>query len=81
MNQAEYNKIKKMDYNNYCEYLQQKYGIANGNYMSASWNRNQKISRTNEGLVIHHKFEDHAILLSHKKQAMLNPYEWQTAKI
>ena len=76
----EYEKIKDFTYLEYCDYLQSKYGIGLANYMTKSWNKNKKVTRTNEGLIAHHKFEDHAIMLSTKEHAMKNPYEWQLAE-
>ena len=80
MNIAEYNKVKDFTYLEYCDYLQQKYGIGRSDYMTLSWNKNAKCTRTKDGLMAHHKFEDHAILLSTKEYAMKNPFEWQLAK-
>lgn len=48
--------------------------------MTKSWNKNKKVTRTKEGLLAHHKFEDHAIMLSTREYAMNNPYEWQLAQ-
>ena len=80
MNLAEYEKVKNLTYLEYCDYLQEKYGIGLSDYMTKSYNRNNKVSRTKEGLVAHHKFEDHAIMLSTKEYAQNNPFEWQLAK-
>ncbi|MDE5563139.1 MAG: hypothetical protein K2J01_06315 [Clostridiales bacterium] len=80
MNIQEYNKIKDFTYLEYCDYLHQKYGIGLSDYMTKSWNKNSKCSRTKDGLMAHHKYEDHAILLSTKEFAMKNPFEWQLAK-
>ena len=80
MNLAEYNLVKDLDYLQYCDYLQNKYGVSKYDYMTKSWNKNPRCSRTKEGLVAHHKFEDHAILLANKNFAMKNPFEWQLAK-
>lgn len=80
MKLAEYEKIKNLSYIEYCDYLQQKYGIGRSDYMTKSWNKNQKVARTKEGLLAHHKYEDHAIMLSTKEYAMNNPFEWQLAK-
>ena len=80
MNLVEYEKVKNLTYLEYCDYLQQKYGIGLSDYMTKSWNRNPKASRAKEGLFAHHKYEDHAILLSTKEFAMRNPFEWQKAK-
>lgn len=80
MNLVEYAKIKDLTYLQYCDYLQCKYGIGLSDYMTKSWNKNQKCTRTKEGLITHHKFEDRAIMLSTKEFAMNNPFEWQLAE-
>lgn len=80
MNLAEYERVKNQNYLEYCDYLQKKYGIGLHDYMTKSWNKNPRCSRTKEGLVLHHKYEDHAIMLSTKEFAMKNPFEWQQAK-
>ena len=77
MDLLEYENVKKLSYFQYCDYLQNKYGIGWYPYMTVSWNKNNRASRTTEGLVAHHKFEDRAIMLSHKEWAMKHPYEWQ----
>ena len=77
MNLEEYKKIENCSYVEYCDYLQSKYGIGLCDYMTKNWNKNQKISRTKDGLYVHHKYEDHAILLSNPEYAKKNPYEWQ----
>lgn len=77
MNLQEYEKVKNFTYLEYCDYLQQKYGIGLCNYMSESWNKNSKVTRTKEGLYVHHKYEDHAIMLGNPEYAKKNPYEWQ----
>jgi hypothetical protein len=80
MKQQEYEKVKNFTYLEYCDYLQGKYGIGKSDFMTKSWNKNSKVTRTKEGLIAHHKFEDHAIMLSDRNHAMRNPFEWQTAK-
>ena len=80
MNIQEYEQVKSLTYLEYCDYLQKKYGIGLCDYMTKSWNSNQKCSRTQDGLFAHHKFEDHAIRLSDKEYAMKNPFEWQLAE-
>ena len=77
MNLQEYEKVKGLTYLEYCDYLQQKYGIGLCNYMTESWKINRKVTRTNEGLYVHHKYEDHAIKLSSPEHAKKSPYEWQ----
>ena len=80
MNMQEYLTVKDMNYLQYCDYLQGKYGIGLCDFMNKNWNKNQKVTRTKEGLIAHHKFEDHAILLSTPEWAKQNPYEWHMAK-
>lgn len=76
----EYNKVKTLDYGQYCNYLQNKYGVPKGNYFTESWVKNTKISRTKLGLYIHHIKEDSAIMLSQVDHAKNNPYEYQKAE-
>ena len=80
MKREEYLKTAPMTYREYCGYLQQKYGVGRSAYMTASWNKSKKCTRTNEGLFTHHIFEDHAIMRSSKGWAIQNPYEWQLAE-
>lgn len=80
MKLAEYEKVKNYTYLEYCDYLQDKCGIGLCDYMTQSWNKNPKVTRTNEGLLAHHKYEDHAIMLSNKEYARNNPFEWQLAE-
>lgn len=80
MDLLEYEKVKQYNYLEYCDYLQNKYGIGLSDYMTKTWNKNPKVTRTNEGLLAHHKYEDHAIMLSNKNFAIKNPFEWQLAK-
>ena len=77
MKMAEFEKVKEMSYEDYCGYLQAKYGIGRADYMTRSFNKNQKVSRTAEGLIAHHKAEDKMILLSTKAVAEKCPFEWQ----
>ena len=80
MNIIEYEKVKGYTYLEYCDYLQNKYGIGLSNYMTKSWVKNPKCSRTKEGLMVHHKFENYAIRLSKKVFAEKHPFEWQQAE-
>ena len=80
MKREEYLKTVPMTYREYCGHLQQKYGVGRSAYMTASWNKSKKCTRTNEGLFTHHIFEDHAIMLSSKEWAMRKPYGWQLAE-
>lgn len=77
MNMNEYLKVKDMTYLEYCDYLQEKYGIGLSDYMTKNWNKNRKCTKTNEGLIAHHKAEDKMILLSNRNIAQRYPFEWQ----
>lgn len=78
MNMSEFNQVKDLTYLEYCDYLQNKYGIGLCDYMTKSFNKNQHCTRTKEGLAIHHKDEDKMIMLANKEIAKMCPYEWQT---
>lgn len=80
MNINEYKSVSEMNYQQYCDYLQQKYGKGKYNYFTSTWNKNRKVSRTAEGLVAHHKYEDHAAKLADVDFAMEYPFEWQLAE-
>ena len=73
----EYREVKDFCYREYCDYLHQKYGKPAQSYMLPSFEKSRGISRTSEGLVVHHVFEDTAILLSTKEYAQKFPFEWQ----
>lgn len=75
----EYNQIAMLNYRDYCDYLKQKYGPATCDYFTKSFNKNQKVTRTSEGLVCHHICEDKAIMLSTPEFAKRNPFEYQLA--
>ena len=77
MNMQEYQKVCNMTYLEYCDYLQEKYGIGLADFMTKSFNPNPKCKRTKDGLIAHHKAEDKMILLSTKEFAMMSPFEWQ----
>lgn len=77
MNIQEYKKVKDYSYEEYCEYLKNKYGEAPCAYFNENWNKNAKISRTKDGLYCHHIREDRGIMLSTVEYAKNNPYEWQ----
>ena len=78
MNMNEFNQVKGMTYLEYCDYLQKKYGISEYDYMTKSFNKNKKCSRTKDGLIVHHLDEDKMIMLSTKEIAERCPFEWQT---
>ena len=65
----EYKNVEHFSYEQYCKYLQDKYGIGRANYFFASWSKNPKVSRTSEGLFAHHKYENEAIMLSEASYA------------
>ena len=67
----------QMDYPQYCKYLQNKYGLPPYDYMNANYGKNRKISRSEEGLHIHHVFGDRAIGLSKTESARQYPIEYQ----
>lgn len=77
MDIKEYEKVKNYTYLEYCNYLQQKYGVGLCDYMKPNWTKNPKVTRTKDGLYVHHKYEDHAIMLGNPEYAQKNPYEWQ----
>lgn len=77
MDMNEYQSVKDFTYLEYCDYLQDKYGIGLADYMTKSYNPIQKCKRTKEGLVAHHKKEDTMIMLSDKRIAVMCPFEWQ----
>lgn len=74
---TEFEKVKNMTYLEYCDYLKGKYGIGRADYMTRAFNKSNKVSRTSDGLIAHHKAEDKMILLSTKEVAEKCPYEWQ----
>ena len=77
MNLKEYLSVKHYTYLEYCDYLQNKYGIGLSDYMTKSYNPKPKCKRTKEGLLAHHKREDQMIMLSTKAYAEKCPFEWQ----
>lgn len=78
MHMDEYDNVKNLTYNEYCDYLQSKYGIGLADYVFRnSYNPNPKCKRTKDGLIAHHKKEDTMILLSTKSVAQAFPFEWQ----
>ena len=77
MNMTEYQNVKDMTYIEYCDYLQDKYGISPVDYINKNCNKNGKVTRTKFGLFVHHKMEDHAILLSTPVVIKERPIEWQ----
>ena len=43
MNLTEYKQVEKLTYRQYCDYLQNKYGIGLKDYMTKSWNKNTRV--------------------------------------
>ncbi|MCD8207314.1 MAG: hypothetical protein LUD72_05190 [Bacteroidales bacterium] len=82
MNAEEYEKVKNLRYRQYCDYLQEKYGLPKKAYMNELWSKSQGqgTTRTREGLFIHHIREDVAVMLSDPAHAKENPYEYQLPK-
>ena len=78
MNTTEFFEVSEMNYQEFCEYLRNKYGVPKYDYMTKSFNKNPKVTRTKEGLVVHHIDEDKMIMLSDKNIAVNYPFEWQT---
>ncbi len=75
-------KLLLMNYDQCCQFLQNKYGIPEGDYFFSSQFRtiNSKIKRTSEGLYIHHIDEDKTIMLSEKEHAANRPFAFQKAE-
>jgi len=78
MNMQEFLMVKNFTYLEYCDYLQDKYGIGLDDYFTKSFNPKPKCKRTKEGLYAHHKKEDTFIMLSKPEMAKLCPFEWQS---
>lgn len=76
MNIEEYNKVEPLNYDEYCDYLKNKYGKPVKAYFTEGYGKT-RISRTGEGLFVHHIKEDTAIQLSVVAFAKKNPYEYQ----
>ena len=71
--------LLKLTYQEACDFLQKKYGIPKKSYFANKECKSKsKISRTDEGLCVHHLDEDKAIMLSNKIFALKNPWEYQT---
>ena len=71
--------LRTLKYFDLCKYLQNKYGIPDGDYFvsTSCATPNQKIKRTDEGLFIHHIKECEFPDLSKKEMAILMPFEYQ----
>lgn len=68
-------------YDEYVDYLLDKYGCVSCDYFTNEdcTTKNNKLSRTIEGLFCHHIDENKAIMLSHSEFARINPFEYQKA--
>ena len=76
----EYQKQFAMSYLDQCTYLQNKYGLPSRAYFLTPTCKSKtgtKISRTSEGLVIHHLKENYFPDLSKTEHAILQPWEYQ----
>lgn len=85
MNTSLNEEIKELSHLKYfelCDYLQQKYGVPDGNYFltNSCSTQNPKIKRSDEGLFIHHIKECEFPDLSQKDKALLMPFEWQEGR-
>lgn len=81
MESKEVDKELGMTYSQLVGYLLEKYGPAKYDYFvnDSFKTKNNKISRTSEGLFCHHIDEDKAIMLSTPLWASKNPFEYQKA--
>lgn len=78
----EINKIRSFKYDDLCDYLRNKYGEVDGPYFinENCATKNEKIKRTDEGLFIHHVFENKVVMLSHFEYAIQYPFAWQEGR-
>ena len=67
MNLTEYNKVKDLSYSKYCDYLQKKYGIPSKPYFNKNFVKNTGITKTGEGLFLHHIKEDIGTIHRHRQ--------------
>lgn len=79
MNSEELKNELKMTYEELQHYLIEKYGGAKYDYFvnPECKSKNQKVSRTCEGLYCHHMNEDKGGNLANPPQARMQPFEWQ----
>ncbi len=68
-----------MSYEELVNYCNDKYGRVTGSYFCTPEmkSQNTKITRGDEGLIVHHVKEDRAIMLCNKTYAIEQPWEWQ----
>lgn len=71
-----------LNYLDLCNFLQSKYGVPSGNYFltESCKSKNQKITRGNDGLFIHHIKENEYIQLCDPRIAVHQPFEYQKAQ-
>ena len=55
MDMKEFQQVKDYTYLEYCNYLQSKYGIGYGDYMTFDYKCKPKCKRTKDGLIAHYK--------------------------
>ena len=72
-------KLIKMNYSELCFFLKNKYGLVKGNYFvnEKCSTKNKNITRTSEGLVIHHIDEDKYSDLQNSEVAKMYSFEFQ----
>ena len=72
----------KLNYLELCKHLQDKYGVPSGNYFltKSCKSKNNKITRGNDGLFLHHIKENEEIDLSKTDRATACPFEYQESK-
>ena len=82
MTSEEIKKELDMGYQELVSYLLEKYGPAKYDYFVNDLfkTKNNKVSRTKEGLYCHHMDEDKAIMLSSAEWARKNPFDYQKAE-
>ena len=80
-NSEYYDSLMKLTYSQIVEKLLSKYGKAQYDYFvnENCRSKNNKVSRTRDGLICHHIDEDKAIMLSNDKHAVNNPFAYQKA--
>ena len=77
MKLAEYQQVSHLSYREYCTYLQKKYGQVKAPWMSEDYILDPECSRKDEGLLVHHIFENRDDLIGDPKIARQFPYDWQ----
>lgn len=72
----------KLNYLDLCKHLQDKYGVPSGNYFltKSCKTKNNKITRGNDGLFIHHIKENEEADLSKTDRATACPFEYQESQ-